>query len=189
MGNKRAKRLSENIAVISIDTRPVQGTALFEMLHAEWGHTQFSELSVLLAVARAITMLHQTHHWQARGDAYYGDHLLFDRLYNETLADIDTIAERVVGLGGVELVNVSTQANQVCKLVCDTLNTGRSIPRSQELVQSSLDAEELYLKIVEACKGRLELNGGLSYGTDNLLAGIADKIEGRTYLLKQRLSI
>jgi DNA-binding ferritin-like protein len=186
----KKKKLSEDIAILTIKSAlPVQGETLFETLHAEWGHTQFSELSVLLVAARAITMLHQTHHWVSRGDSFFGDHLLFDRLYNETLSDIDTIAERVVGLGGNDLVNPSTQANQVCKLICEVFSTGMGIPRPQELMQRSLNAEEQYLKFINMCKSSLEMNGCLTYGTDNLLAGVADKCESRQYLLKQRLSI
>jgi DNA-binding ferritin-like protein len=191
MSKKLVKQLSEDVTIVSMNALPlpVQNATMFETLRMEWGNRQFCELSVLLVMARAITMLHQTHHWQSRGDSYYGDHLLFDRLYTETLADIDTIAERVVGLAGVELVNSSLQASQVCKLVCDVFGASIGIPRSTELMQRSLDAEEMYGKFVETCKECLKINNELSYGTDNLLAGIADKCEGRIYLLKQRLSI
>ena len=35
----------------------------------------------LLACFQALRMTYHTSHWQARGASFYGDHLLFQRLY------------------------------------------------------------------------------------------------------------
>jgi DNA-binding ferritin-like protein len=188
MKNKK-RSIKEDTTVIALNVAPDLETSLFEQMCNDWGNTEYSELSVILSVARAITMLHQTNHWSAKNDSYYGDHLLFDRLYNETLADIDTVAERVVGLACVEHVNITIQAKQVCKLICEVFsNTNVGIPHTQELMQRSYNAEMKYKKWVDICKNKLQARGCLTYGTDDLLAAIANKIEGRIYLLKQRLS-
>jgi hypothetical protein len=38
-----------------------------------------------LAALRALAMVHQTHHWLTSGPAFYADHLLFERLYADTM--------------------------------------------------------------------------------------------------------
>src|ERR1700760_4998396 len=46
------------------------------------------ELGLLVAVLRAASVVHQSHHWQTRGTSFYGDHLLFEKLYNDSLEAI-----------------------------------------------------------------------------------------------------
>ena len=38
-----------------------------------------------------------TTHWQAKGENYYGNHLLFQRIYEGMQGEIDTLAEKIVG--------------------------------------------------------------------------------------------
>ena len=53
----------------------------------------------LLARFRVLSMYYQQCHWAVRG-GHYGDHLLFERLYNETNEVIDEIAEKGIGVTG-----------------------------------------------------------------------------------------
>lgn len=70
-------------------------------------------LSEILAVLRAQSMLYQTAHWQSRGSNFYGDHLLFERLYNSVQGEIDAIAEKIVGYFGPSGVDVFYQIERV----------------------------------------------------------------------------
>src|SRR5690606_33619745 len=56
---------------------------------AQWFMAKAAPLSAVLSALRAASFLHQTHHWQTSGPSYYGDHLLFDRLYKESQPHID----------------------------------------------------------------------------------------------------
>lgn len=145
-----------------------------------------AELGALLAYLRATSFMHLTHHWQARGMAAYGDHLLFERLYTETLPMIDALAERAVGAGSVVHVNAVPQAMQLA-FVVESLHSGASTnPGSEDMVRLSLHGVLRVLAVLREVYQRLEASGLLSHGTSNLLEDIADKHEGFAYLLNQR---
>lgn len=147
------------------------------------GGENYSEMVALLGAIRGLAILHQTHHWQVSGETSYGDHLLFERLYNETTPDIDTLAEKIVGLAKTsQLVGFSKQVVNLTGFLAAIKEHGTS----DEPCRRSLDAEKLIIQLVEAVMARLEAKGQLSRGLENLLGGIADKHEGFIYLLKQR---
>lgn len=142
-----------------------------------------SELLLLLAFCRALAWLHQNHHWVTSGLNYYGDHLLFERLYDQTAEDIDKLAEKAIGVGClVELINPVFQARAMISFL-QKYPSGSGV---MECAQSSFEAEKGFLgylgKTVETLKGR----NVLSRGVDDLLAGIEDKHESHIYLLGQR---
>jgi starvation-inducible DNA-binding protein len=57
----------------------------------------------LLADVLTIRDLYKKHHWQASGLAFYQLHLLFDKHAGEQAELADSIAERVMSLGGVSV--------------------------------------------------------------------------------------
>lgn len=144
-----------------------------------------AELGALVALLRGASIVHQTHHWQTRGTAQYGDHLLFERLYNESVGFIDQIAERAVGMGGESLVDPRLQAGLIPDLVSYWCQYPES-PSPLEMVAVSLEVERCVLKCLDSARSGLEERGALSSGTDNLIQGVADKHEEFVYLLQQR---
>ncbi len=72
-------------------------------LSAEVRHRSVSGLNRLLAHSMALRDLYKKAHWQTSGATFYELHLLFDKHYQEQLALIDQLAERVQTLGGVAL--------------------------------------------------------------------------------------
>lgn len=128
-------------------------------------------------------MVHQTHHWQTRGGHYYGDHLLFERLYNESQDFIDQVAERAIGSTESESVNIHDQMAAMT-LLAKTMCTGSLDP--EDMVESSLKTESMVVHSVSIVIKKLEAEGSLTNGTDNLLQGISDLHEGFLYLLQQR---
>ena len=145
-------------------------------------------LSYLLAGLRTINMLHQTAHWQTRGGHYYGDHLLFERLYEESQPAIDGVAERVIGLtGDPATVSLCEQAPIIQKMVM-LVHQGDPdpAPDAEKLVKLGLWAETLLIGAISAGKKQLDAAGALTDGLDDLLQGIASTHETFVYLLKQR---
>lgn len=140
-------------------------------------------LSVLLGCLRAASHIHQTHHWQTSGD--YSDHLLFQRLYEESQGFIDDVAERVIGAANADMVDAVEQVDLIGKIVHEAykMTPGNS---SDDMVQRSLVVEGMILKKVEETINELSSYESLSPGISNLLEGIADKHETFVYLLKQR---
>ena len=160
-------------------------SVVVENMVSEWSGLPFGELSVILVLLRHLALLHQTHHWQAKGDPFYGDHLLFERLYGGVSGEIDQIAEKAVGLSGPESVEMQLQVSQLQRLL-QGVGTSSTIPQSSELAQRPLAAEMNFIKSVEILMTMMQETGQMTKGLDNLLAGILDTHEGHVYLLKQR---
>ncbi len=47
--------------------------------------------------------MYKKHHWQVSGPTFYQLHLLFDAHYEAQAELVDTIAERIMSLGGVSV--------------------------------------------------------------------------------------
>jgi DNA-binding ferritin-like protein len=150
-------------------------------------------LATLVACLRAVYQIHQSNHWLAKGTWYYGDHLLYQRLYEAILPEIDGVAERAVGMGASEMMASLPQMQQTlafCQMFCEEpargstpyALTGKHDPNA--MASRSLQAELFLVGLVEEVEGI----AGTTPGTSNLLQGIADTHEGHIYLLNQRLA-
>jgi DNA-binding ferritin-like protein len=76
-----------------------------------------SALSRLVALLRAVQLLHHTAHWQTAGATFYGDHLLYERLYTGITEEYDSLGEKTVYLAGVGAVDAVAQAQLVAGFV------------------------------------------------------------------------
>lgn len=178
------KRLIENMENQLVPPDP-NVCITFDNMVAQWGSVSHPQVSVLLVHLRYLYFVHQTHHWTAKGDSYYGDHLLFQRLYESLPEEIDALAEKAIGLGLSENVNLPLQSSQLGKLVqgYGMINT---IPHPNELAKRSMNAELNFLKCAAYGAEQMNQAGCMTRGLDNLLQGLEDAHEGHVYLLKQR---
>ncbi len=60
-------------------------------------------LNQLLADTMSLRDLYKKHHWQVSGPTFYPLHLLFDAHHKVQSELVDTIAERIMSLGGVSV--------------------------------------------------------------------------------------
>src|SRR5437660_10305604 len=60
-------------------------------------------LNQLLADTITLRDLYKKHHWQVSGPTFYQLHLLFDKHFGEQNELVDSIAERIMMLGGVSV--------------------------------------------------------------------------------------
>lgn len=180
------RRLAEWIEVDEAPAAPHPELACTNSL-AEWAGIPYAELSVVLAHLRYLTALHQTHHWVARGDTFYGDHQLFQRLYEGTLQDVDDVAERAVGLGCEQNVCLALQLRQVVAVDRSTAMP-QTMPQSSGLAQASLHAERAFLVALHEASSSLCRSDAMTAGIENLLQQVADRHERHVYLLRQRCS-
>jgi DNA-binding ferritin-like protein len=178
------KRLIETLEAQLIVSDPNLSITVDNMC-AEWGGISYPELSVLLVHLKFLAAVHQTHHWTAKGDPYYGDHLLFERLYKGIPEEIDSIAEKSIGLGSSLNVDLTLQTAQLNRLV-QGYGMTQTIPQPTELAKRSLLAEINFLATTACLVNCMKEYGTLTRGLDNLIAGIEDKHENHVYLLKQR---
>lgn len=161
--------------------------AVMDQVKSDFGPTPMSEMAGLLAFIHAEALVHQTHHWQTRGESFYGDHLLFERIYGGVYGNIDKIAERMIGSGHHILAHPILLSKH-CSMVVQTLYRDAGANPSADMYPIlSLRAVLRTLVALKLVYSSLEASGKLSYGIDNLLQGIADEHEGYVYLLKQRL--
>lgn len=161
---------------------------LTQTLVHEWTGLPYAELSVVLVLLKSLATIHQSYHWITKGDSFYGDHLLFMRMYETVADEIDTVAEKAVGVGCVENVNIELQQRQQLQVVSEMNSSNQTIPQKNDLLKRAYAAELCFLQCVAHAAASLKQQGLLTRGVDNMLAGIEDVHESHCYLLKQAMS-
>ena len=140
-----------------------------------------TSLQEILACLRAQNLSYQTSHWQAKGKSFYQDHLLFERLYNSVLPEIDQLAEKIAGMLGSEEVGLNRQN----KAISSYLDSWSKIP---DPIERGLASEkELQVHLAET-REFMEEKGRLSLGMDDYLAATASNHDTNIYLLQQARS-
>lgn len=139
-------------------------------------------LTKLLGLLQAVSSLHQAHHWNTKGANYYADHLLFERLYKDSVEFVDGLAEKALGLQDTPQISAAQQARDILAFL-EFFGQGNT---PDEMVAISLRAEQTCLEVLSQVLEVRELQGSLSPGLSNMLEGIADKHEEFVYLLQQR---
>lgn len=131
-----------------------------------------------VALLRSIYLIHQNSHWITSGQSFYGDHLLFERIYKSAAEDADLAAEKFIGLFGSEVIDLHMQA----QLIGETLKEfSNDSPH-----RCSLNVEKKFLTFSEKFYRILKDEGDkMSLGLDDMLMQIASNREGAVYLLKQ----
>lgn len=163
--------------------RVAQGTLQKEMAVFDGKGFKYADLAIYLAFLRATAIIHQSHHWQTLGSSFYADHLLFQRLYEANEVEVDSLAEKVVGLDSPALTNYFLQIKHM-KAFMDAVSNSEKPP-----MVISLQAEIVLIAAGEMIQKRLEEEGLLTVGVANLLGDILDRHEGHVYLLQQRLML
>jgi len=134
--------------------------------------------SGILAMLRALQWNYLTSHWQIGGDSSYGDHLLFERLYDKTTEETDGLAEKLVGTFGIAAVDAVEQARKMTFTLA-VWDIGCPFERG-------LKAERMFQVALKDCLDALEGMGELSLGMDDFLRTMANDHETHQYLLQQR---
>jgi DNA-binding ferritin-like protein len=139
-------------------------------------------INALVAVHVALEveqLLFHAYHWRSKGQDYYGDHLLYQRLYLARAEEIDRIGEVLVALGGTDSVLPNITVVGMQDLIARVEATkGPDAVKGLALVNETL-------RRINAANA---LIGGDAYAlsVNNVLAGFADKHLEALYLLKQR---
>ena len=135
-------------------------------------------LSALLGLWASLRSAHHVYwtlHWQSRGAPYYGDHLLYQRLYEARVKEIDRVAEAIAAIYGSDVLNAVPAweaAQRVLLVTAHAQNPG-------------LKAAETILHAANRTNAAI---GQHPYGiaVNNVIAGIADSALEAVYLLQQR---
>lgn len=138
-------------------------------------------LNGLLTFLWYLRIGHQKVHWSVKGNNYYGDHLLFQRLYEEVEAEIDPLAEKILGLEGptFEILTPEDMLKLHLKF--------KGFELIEDPYERSLMANTLFLKGLQRVFDALEQSGQLTMGLEDMLTAMASKHEEHSYLLQQRV--
>ena len=140
----------------------------------------------LLAHLRALQWFAWTTHWTSKGQNFYGDHLLLQRLYEgkgggpDINEQIDQLGERMVAYFGSEAINpvrISSRARSILAHTGDLSPLQRLYAledNTQRVIKVAWDAEQ-------------KSGDERSLGIDDFLMSLANERDTARYLLKQRL--
>jgi DNA-binding ferritin-like protein len=137
--------------------------------------------ALYIASLKAIALIHQHSHWTTKGDTFYGDHLLFERLYNSALENLDLGAEKFMGLFGPDCLDYVLQADLLNKVLLKYKGL------EGKPLEMSLAIEKDFLKFSKDAYNCFEEEGRLTLGLDDMVMAIASKREEAVYLLQQPL--
>src|SRR5690606_13112426 len=101
-----------------------------------------------VAFLRALYLIHQHSHWCTKGDNFYGDHLLMQRLYESAAENADQAAEKAIGIFGQDSISLADQSRNIFKILSKYNN--------ENVLENSLNAEEDFLKLSDKLYSILE---------------------------------
>ncbi len=143
--------------------------------------TLISSLQAVWFNLRAEHQLLWAYHWRSKGPEYYSDHLLFQRLYEARLPEIDKLAEVMVGMGGAEAVDPDLSARAGRELIARAESMkATDVAKAAALVVDTLEK-------IEKANDQLG-KSPYSLPINNVLAAIADAHLEALYLLKRRMA-
>lgn len=122
-------------------------------------------------------------HWISKGENYFADHLLFERIYNESQEDPDPLAEKLIGTLGQESETKLVDPIPTLKISLQILEQFQS----EDLPNSLQQISQYLLEQIDSLYHTLEQQNLLSLGLDDFLMQLHDKHETHSYLLQQRL--
>jgi len=135
-------------------------------------------LQDLLSLLKAQDWNYQTTHWQVAGANYYGNHLLFQRLYEALGDEIDTLGEKIVAYFGADKVNSPD-------IIAKSQEWIDKWKGTSDFVKRAIVSEEDMQKMFKAAYDALDKRGDLSLGLDDFLMATANAHETNLYLLGQ----
>lgn len=140
-----------------------------------------SEIANLyVATLRGLYLFHQHCHWTTAGLGFYGDHLLFERLYKSAQENADLAAEKFIGLFGKSGIDYSLQAKYLNKLLLKYSDIDHQKP-----AKLALAFEKDFLAFSDQTYQDFEKADVMTMGLDDMIMAIASKREEACYLLQQ----
>lgn len=133
-------------------------------------------MDYLASLFRAAQFYAHRAHNLCTGSTFFEDHKFFGKLYPQYEAAYDAIVERILGLG-TEKLDLVAVTERACKLFAAAAKEDSTTARYFERLEST--EKQLRTALKEAMSGASE-------GTKNLLQGLCDESEARTYQIKQR---
>ena len=142
-----------------------------------------------IALNRAMQLLYQHLHWITKGTAFYGDHLLFERLYKKLTLEIDQVAEKAIGLTDESAACPVSTTGLAHKLLSALLIDFNTSGDASYFVESALFCENAFLNQNDSFYQTLAARDHLTLRLDDIIMSIHSSHEENVYLLKQRYNV
>jgi DNA-binding ferritin-like protein len=136
----------------------------------------------LLSYASALDKYFHFAHFKSSGPNYYADHLLYQRLYEDSQKLFDSVGEKSVGVFGQDSIDATEDAQLTAKLI----GKWRGERADKNLAVIGLEAVQETLKFAADLLTELGKSGELTGGVSDMVEGIENKLEEFAYLLGQR---
>lgn len=140
-------------------------------------HKKYFRLT--LAAFRAARSHYEGVHWTASGPNSYGDHLLYERLYDNVTEEIDSLAERLIGCFGESSFDPVKCSQRSKKFI-------RKWNQIDNPVLRSIQVEKTLLRCLKKTEVSLKRSKKYSLGLEDFIPALASQRETHLYLLKQR---
>jgi DNA-binding ferritin-like protein len=122
-------------------------------------------------------------HWTCRKNAgFYGDHLLFERLYGKVQENADLAAEKFIGLFGANALDYTMQTELIAKV------SAKYSSLSAKPFEMALKAEKDFLQLSQEAYNAFEAEKVMTLGVDDMVMSIASDQETACYLLQQSMA-
>jgi DNA-binding ferritin-like protein len=128
------------------------------------------KMSLYVVFLKALYLIHEMNHWKVKQN--YGNHLMFQRLFEGVQEMVDEAAEKTIGVYG-DLVS-QDHVDELTKF----FNPDGDI-------ESSLKAEKAFQTFATNLYNDLKESGELTLGVDDMIMGHVSSSEVNTYLLQQ----
>lgn len=137
--------------------------------------------ALYIASLKALSLIHQHNHWTTKGEMFYGDHLLFERIYDSALENLDSAAEKFMGVFGEECLDYALQAEFLNKVLLKYKNL------EGNHLELSLKVEQDFIKLSKDSYECFEEEGKLTLGIDDMIMSISSEREDAVYLIQQAM--
>jgi len=135
--------------------------------------------NLYLAALRELALIHQHSHWTTKGPSFYGNHLIFERIYKSATEDADLAAEKLIGIFGGKSVNFALQQSFMHKI------SNRYSALGGDPINMSLKAEKDFIVLSDQFYRFLEKENKITLGLDDMIMSISSNRESSCYLLQQ----
>lgn len=134
----------------------------------------------LICTLRASHLFLHHAHLLAKGSLFPQDHAFLGDLYNELESEFDSIAERLIGLGGEEQLSLPIVMAKVSEKLksCPSVGVGEN----KVFFQKQMEFEKSICAQVEDL-----VTSGISQGTVQVLGDVANRSEMRQYKIGRRI--
>lgn len=148
---------------------------VFNLFLEAKSNNQLPILQKALGLLKAIHWNHLTTHWQSPGKEY-ANHLLFQRLYENLVDEIDDLAEKMVSYYGINAV----EPNLVLKISQEYI---KNWSEKENGIERAIIAEKELQDLFKTVYDSLKNANSLSLGMDDFIMALCNKHEKHLYLL------